>query len=86
MLTLGVVGSGLAYLLYYRLLAHISATHVTAVTYLLPIWGLFWGSIAQEAIGWTAYLGVVIVIAGLVLLNLRAFQTAPSEKSSEQPA
>jgi drug/metabolite transporter (DMT)-like permease len=75
MAMLGVVGSGLAYLLYYSLLAHISATHVVAVTYLLPIWGLFWGSIAHEAIGWTAYLGVAIVIAGLILLNLKAFRS-----------
>ncbi len=78
---LGVVGSGLAYLLYYNLLAHISATHVVAVTYLLPIWGLFWGSIAHEAIGWTAYLGVAIVIAGLLLLNLKAFRTTPLKVS-----
>jgi drug/metabolite transporter (DMT)-like permease len=78
MALLGVVGSGFAYLLYYSLLAHISATHVVAVTYLLPIWGLFWGSIAHEPIGWTAYLGVVIVIAGLVLLNLKAFQSSSS--------
>jgi drug/metabolite transporter (DMT)-like permease len=76
--TLGIAGSGLAYLLYYSLLAHISATHVVAVTYLLPIWGLFWGSIAHEPIGWTAYVGVAIVIAGLVLLNLRAFKAAPT--------
>ncbi|WP_213805600.1 DMT family transporter [Granulicella sp. dw_53] len=76
--TLGIVGSGLAYLLYYTLLAHISATHLTAVTYLLPIWGLFWGAIAHESIGWTAYVGVAIVITGLILLNLRSFQVAPS--------
>jgi drug/metabolite transporter (DMT)-like permease len=83
-ITLGIVGSGVAYLLYYSLLAHISATHVVAVTYLLPIWGLFWGSIAHEAIGWTAYVGVVIVIAGLVLLNLRSSQTAPSPAPGSQ--
>jgi drug/metabolite transporter (DMT)-like permease len=78
MAMLGVVGSGLAYLLYYSLLAHISATHVVAVTYLLPIWGLFWGSLAHETIGWTAYLGVTIVIAGLILLNLQAFRSTPA--------
>lgn len=69
--TLGLAGSGLAYLLYYNLLAHVSATHVTAVTYLLPIWGLFWGALAHEAIGWTAYAGVAVVIGGLLLLNWR---------------
>ncbi len=67
--TLGLAGSGIAYLLYYNLLAHVSATHVAAVTYLLPIWGLFWGWMAHEAIGWTAPAGVVVVIGGLVLLN-----------------
>jgi drug/metabolite transporter (DMT)-like permease len=66
---LGVAGSGLAYLLYYDLLSRIASTHVVAVTYLLPIWGLFWGYIAHEPILWTAYLGVLFVIAGLALMN-----------------
>lgn len=68
---LGFAGSGLAYLLYYRLLAHVSATHVVAVTYLLPLWGLFWGLFAHESIGLRALGGVAITITGLVLLNLR---------------
>jgi drug/metabolite transporter (DMT)-like permease len=67
--TLGVAGSGLAYLIYYNLLAHVSATHVTAVTYLMPVWGLFWGLMAHESIGWTAYAGVAVVVGGLLLLN-----------------
>lgn len=74
--TLGLVGSGIAYLLYYSLLAHVSATHVTAVTYLLPIWGLFWGWLAHEVIGWTALAGVAVVVGGLVLLN---WQRRPAE-------
>jgi len=66
---LGIAGSGIAYLLYYDLLSRISSTHVTAVTYLLPIWGLFWGYVAHEPILWTAYVGVLIVIGGLALMN-----------------
>jgi drug/metabolite transporter (DMT)-like permease len=71
-ITLGVIGSGLAYLLYYSLLDRISSTRTVAVTYLLPIWGLFWGAIAHEPITTTAYLGVAIVIFGLVLLNKKS--------------
>jgi drug/metabolite transporter (DMT)-like permease len=85
---LGVVGSGVAYLLYYNLLAHVSATHVAAVTYLLPIWGLFWGFLAHEAIGWTAYVGVAIVVGGLVLLNWKASevrQVAAGEPKASIP-
>jgi drug/metabolite transporter (DMT)-like permease len=68
---LGVLGSGLAYLLFFRLLATISPTRTVAVTYLLPIWGLFWGFVAGEEIRWTALAGVAVVLTGLVLLNLR---------------
>jgi len=68
---LGFAGSGFAYLVYYRVLAHVSATHVAAVSYLLPLWGLFWGWFAHEAIGPLTWLGVAVTIAGLVLLNLR---------------
>ena len=67
--TLGLAGSGIAYLIYFTLLAQVSATHVVAVTYLLPICGLFWGLLAHEAIGWTSYAGVAVVVAGLLLLN-----------------
>jgi drug/metabolite transporter (DMT)-like permease len=70
-IVLGVLGSGLAYLLFFRLLAKISSTRTVAVTYLLPIWGLFWGFVAGEAIHWTALVGVVVVLAGLILLNMK---------------
>lgn len=70
--TLGIVGSGVAYLLYYSLLNRISSTRVVSVNYLLPIWGLFWGLIASEHITTLAYFGVAIVIYGLYLLNRKS--------------
>ncbi|HWZ13243.1 MAG TPA: DMT family transporter [Acidobacteriaceae bacterium] len=85
-IVLGVAGSGLAYLLYYRLLARVSSTHVASVTYLLPIWGLFWGSIAHERIRWTAYVGVLIVIAGLALLNRSGAAKPVRQKVCADPA
>src|ERR1700733_1208004 len=78
-LVLGFAGSGIAYFLYYSLLAHIPATHVVAVTYLLPAWGIFWGYLAHEPIAPLAYVGVAIVIAGLILMNKSA---APAPKIS----
>jgi drug/metabolite transporter (DMT)-like permease len=77
---LGIVGSGVAYLLYYSLLDRISSTRVVSVTYLMPIWGLFWGSIAHEHIGAPAYIGVAIVIFGLYLLNRKG----PAKQSLHQ--
>jgi drug/metabolite transporter (DMT)-like permease len=81
-LLLGIVGSGVAYLIYFNLLAHVSATHVVAVTYLLPIWGLFWGSLAHERIGWTSYAGVAVVVSGLVLLNWKGHPAVAAVKAA----
>ncbi|WP_047489178.1 DMT family transporter [Terriglobus sp. TAA 43] len=80
-LVLGLAGSGIAYLLYYNLLAHVSATQVVAVTYLLPLWGMVWGSVAHESIAPIAYAGAAIVVLGLVLLNRR-----PAPKPTLQEA
>jgi drug/metabolite transporter (DMT)-like permease len=68
-LALGIVASGVAYLISYDLLSRINATQLSAVTYLLPIWGLFWGWVFGEKIGWTSLLGVIVILAGLALLN-----------------
>lgn len=67
--TLGIFGTGIAYLLYYALLARVSAVQVQAVTYILPVWGLFWGFLAGEPIGWLAAVGVGVVLIGLALLR-----------------
>lgn len=77
---LGFAGSGLAYLLYYKLLGEVSATQVVAVTYLLPLWGLIWGAVAHEAIGPAACVGVGITIAGLVILN---WKPVPKEAAAK---
>jgi drug/metabolite transporter (DMT)-like permease len=71
-LALGIVASGVAYLISYDLLSRINATQLSAVTYLLPIWGLFWGWVSGEKIGWTSLLGVIVILAGLALLNTPA--------------
>ena len=84
-LTLGLAGSGLAYLLYFHLLTTHSATHVTAVTYLLPVWGVFWGAVARERIGWATGVGVAITIAGLVMMNLRRPSPQPAAGMSHLP-
>jgi len=49
----------------------------------LPIWGLFWGFLAGEQIHWTALAGVAVVLAGLLLLNVR---TQPKQAAApDQP-
>jgi drug/metabolite transporter (DMT)-like permease len=82
---LGVFGTGIAYLLYYGMLARISAIQVQAVTYVLPVWGLFWGTLAGEAVGFPSVLGVAVVLAGLMLLRAPG-RPVPQEKLREPAA
>ena len=44
-LALGLVCSGLAYLLYFRLITDIGATGALTVTYLIPVFGVLWGAL-----------------------------------------
>ncbi len=68
---LGFAGSGIAYLLFFHILRTVPATHAVAVTYLLPVWGVFWGLIAHESIGVWTVVGVAVTIAGLGMMNVR---------------
>jgi len=42
-LMLGILGSGFAFVIYYRLIAEIGAFRSSLTTFVMPIFGLFWG-------------------------------------------
>lgn len=68
--TLGVLGTGVAYLLYFWLTYHVGPTRTALVTYLLPCTALFWGSlILQEPLTWNAVVGLALVLLGTMLTN-----------------
>ncbi len=79
MASLGLFGSGIAYLLFFHILRTMPATHAVAVTYLLPIWGVFWGAVAHEPIGMWTIAGVLVTICGLALMNLKRAIPIPVE-------
>lgn len=70
-IALGSIGSGIAYLLYYTLIENRTPTELLSVTYLIPAWGLSWGYLAREHVGWSSIAGVLVVLASLALLNTR---------------
>ncbi len=45
LLLLGVACTGLAYLLYFRLIANVGPAKAIAVTFLIPLFGVLWGGI-----------------------------------------
>ena len=67
---LGVVCTGVAYLLYFRLIEDIGAAPALTVTFLIPLFGSFFGwLILDEAIGWHTLAGGTVVIAGTALVT-----------------
>lgn len=86
---LGVFGSGLAYILYFRLLGRWGATRTSLVAYLLPVYGIVLGFLVlQEPVDVTLIVGTALVIAGVALVNSpwgqrRLFRaTTPAETAS----
>ncbi|MGL5147373.1 MAG: DMT family transporter, partial [Plesiomonas shigelloides] len=66
--TLGVVCSGLAYLLYFRLIAEVGATSALTVTFLIPVFGILWGVLfLNEHLGWHTFFGTVIIVLGTAI-------------------
>jgi drug/metabolite transporter (DMT)-like permease len=71
-LWLGILGSGVAYLCVFRLLANWGATRTTLVAYLLPPVGIVLGFLAlQEPVDARLILGTGLIIAGVGLVNSR---------------
>lgn len=69
-LALGVACSGVAYLLYFRLIADIGAVPASTVTFLVPVFGVMWGHfILGEPVGWNTLAGASVVIAGTALVT-----------------
>jgi drug/metabolite transporter (DMT)-like permease len=67
-LALGLLGTGAAYVLNYRLIADEGATAASTVTYLLPVVAITLGIIVLgEAISWTLFAGTALVLLGIAV-------------------
>ncbi|MCU1574349.1 MAG: hypothetical protein JWO93_2431 [Micrococcaceae bacterium] len=67
-LTLGVAGTGLAYVWNNNVVAAWGATNASTVTYLAPVVGVLLGTfVLHERLGWSEPIGAAVVILGLTL-------------------
>ena len=70
LLFLGVLGSGLAFVMAYYLIHEIGPTRTSMVTYLYPIGGVILGVIfLNEKLSWQLVVGTVLVIISLAVVN-----------------
>ena len=67
-LALGVASTGIAFILYYRLIADLGPVKAVMVTLLIPVFGIFWGVVfLGEPVTPGRLAGCAIVLAGCAL-------------------
>ncbi len=67
---LGVFATGLAAILYFRLIRSVGATVFSQINYLIPVLGVYWGALVlNERPGWNAMLALLLIIAGVTLVS-----------------
>lgn len=64
---LGIVGTGIANLLFYRLIRISTPVFASSVTYLIPIVAFFWGLSDGESLTIVQIIGALIVLLGIWL-------------------
>jgi drug/metabolite transporter (DMT)-like permease len=65
---LGVLSTGVAYVLYFRLIAHVGPASAVAVTFLIPAFAVFWGWLALgETVTPPMAAGCAVILLGTAL-------------------
>ena len=65
---LAVICTGIAYILYFRLLSRIGPAKTLAVTYLIPAFGVLWGHLLlHEPITTSMVVGCAVILLGTTL-------------------
>ena len=64
---LGVVGTGIANILFFKLIQISSPVFATSVTYLIPVVAFFWGLLDNEMLTSVQFFGAFIILIGVYL-------------------
>ncbi|MBC7991826.1 MAG: DMT family transporter [Rhizobacter sp.] len=86
-LVLAVACTGLAYLLYFRLIAHVGPANAISVTFLIPVFAVIWGGLfLAEKVSGVMVLGCAVILLGTSLATslLRLHQFGVFERN-ERP-
>ncbi|MCZ8197724.1 MAG: DMT family transporter [Flavobacterium sp.] len=66
-LILGVVGTGIANIIFFKLIQISSPVFATSVTYLIPVVAFFWGLVDSEVLSAIQLVGALIILFGVYL-------------------
>ncbi|MEW5674749.1 DMT family transporter [Flavobacterium enshiense] len=64
---LGIIGTGIANMLYFKLIQMTSPVFAASSAYLFPVVAIFWGVLDGEVLSIVQVLGAIIILAGVYL-------------------
>jgi drug/metabolite transporter (DMT)-like permease len=86
LVALGVVGTALAFVIFYKLIAEVGAGRASLVSYLAPGVALFYGAIFRdEHITVAAVGGLVLILGGVALASRRSREPEPVASAIHGP-
>ena len=84
-LELGLVGTAVAYLLYFHILNRSGASNALLVTFLIPVTALFVGIVfLGEQLSGIHFIGMGLIASGLLAIDGRVFSSFKKPSSTEQ--
>lgn len=66
---LGIVGTGIANILYYQLIQITSPIFASSVTYFIPIVAMGWGLLDGESLGLYQIIGALVILSGIYIAS-----------------
>jgi drug/metabolite transporter (DMT)-like permease len=83
LLFLGVLGSGVAFIMLYYLVHEIGPTRTSMVTYLYPLGGVILGvAFLNEELSWQSLIGAALIVLSLVVANMQPQQQRSMEEQA----
>jgi drug/metabolite transporter (DMT)-like permease len=75
LIAVGVLCTGVAYILYFRLIEEAGPARALTVTFVVPVFAIFYGALllSEPVTGWMLFCGVVIVCGTALSTGLVAF-------------
>lgn len=89
---LGLLGTGLAYVLYFRLIGDVGATTASAVNYVVPVGAVLISVVTLgEPVTWNLLVGGLVVLAGMAhaenrIKQIRRESAHPTPPATRPPA
>lgn len=66
---LAIFGTALSIIIFNKIIKHTSAVFASTVTYLIPIFAIFWGLVDGETINFLQVVAIIVILIGIYFIN-----------------